>query len=165
MTKLLLYLTIGIGSLALAFGWTQTASPAMGLIPLALIPLWLVALKRNVSWASALGLFLLMGLAALGVGRGLSFFSALAAVLGGLVAWDLDHFSQRLSLAAVEDNRAALERRHLLQITVILLLSVGIVNLSLAAQVQFNFNWAVVTVLVTISGIGALVNWLRKKET
>jgi hypothetical protein len=164
MTNFLLYLGIGIGTLSLAFGWTQTELPLMGLIPLALLPFWLFTLRRKLPWASALGLGLLTALSALGVGRGLSFGYALAAVLGGLVAWDLDNFARRLRHAAQEDKRDVLERAHLLQIALILLLSGGIVGLSLAAQVQFNFNWAVGAVLVTVGGLGALVNWLRKRE-
>ncbi len=82
MTTFLLYLGVGIGTLSLAFGWTQTELPLMGLIPLALLTFWLFALKRKLPWASALGLFILTALSTLGVGRGLPFWYALIAVAG-----------------------------------------------------------------------------------
>jgi hypothetical protein len=164
MTRSLLFLTIGISSLTLAFGWTQAGFPAMGLVLLILATLWLAALKRNLAWASALGFATLTVFSALGVTRGLSFFFALAGILGGMVAWDLEHFSRRLESAAVEDDRAALQRRHFFQLAVILLIGVGMAYLALAVQIRLQFGLAVGMALVAIGGLGALVNWLRKKE-
>jgi hypothetical protein len=136
----------------------------MGLAAFILLPLWLLAVKRKISYASAIGFATLIVLSALGVERMLSFLSALIGTLCGLIAWDLDHFSRRLESAAEEDDRVAIEWRHLFQLAIILFLGVGVAYLSLAVQVRLRFNLAVGMVLVTIGGIGALVNWLRKRE-
>ncbi len=164
MIKLFLYALIGIGSLTLAYGWTQAGFPLLGLFALILFPLWGFAVKRNMARASMIGFITLAFLSALGVGYKLSFFSALVGILSGLMAWDLDHFSRSLRSAGEEDNRAALEQKHLFQLAVILSLGAGMSYLSLAAQIRIGFNLAVGIALVTIVGIGALVNWLRKKE-
>jgi hypothetical protein len=164
MIKPFLYGLIGIVSLALAFGWTQAGFWPVGLSLLVMAPLWLVAVKRKIDWASALILVALTVLSVIGTNLGLAFFYALTGVLGGLAAWDLEHFSRRLNAAAAEDDPAALERRHLLQLAFVLLGSAGCAALSLEAEVKFNFNREVALVLVSIGGIGALIHWLRGRE-
>jgi hypothetical protein len=164
MTRIFFFLSIGIGSLALAYGWTQTRYPAMSLAPLLLATLWLVSVKWKLAWASAFGFALLTVLSAFGLAAGFSFFYALTGILGGLAAWDLEHFSRRLEAAAMEADRAALELGHLFQLAVILLVSVGASYLALAARIRMQFGLAVGMVLMTIGGLAALVYWLRKKE-
>ncbi|MCX6068706.1 MAG: hypothetical protein NT121_23650 [Chloroflexi bacterium] len=164
MTRLFIYVLITLGFSSLAIGWMMAGFWSIGLILLILLPVSLFLVKRKFSPAAALVLSLTVFAAAIGLWRGLSLFLALTAVLCALAAWDFDSFSRRLSFAPAQDEPQLLERQHLLWLSLVLILSVGISWLALSIHIKFNFEWAILLVVVMFSGISALVSWLRRKE-
>jgi len=164
MLKILIYILLAFAILFLSAGWTLLGYWPVGLFLLLLIPVSLVLLKLKFSPICSLVLTLSVLLSALGLWRGSDISLALAGVLSALAAWDLEGFSHRLALVHVEDNPLLVERRHLLGLGMIILLGSAVNFLSFSIQFVFSFEWAVVLVVVTFAGIGALVNWLRNKE-
>jgi len=164
MLKILIYILLAFAILFLSAGWTLLGYWPVGLFLLLLIPVSLVLLKLKFSPICSLVLTLSVLLSALGLWRGSDISLALAGVLSALAAWDLEGFSHRLALVPVEDNPLLVERRHLLGLGMIILLGSAVNFLSFSIQFVFSFEWAVVLVVVTFAGIGALVNWLRNKE-
>lgn len=165
MTRFLLYGLLMLGLLSLAADWTMAGSLPVGLSLLVLTPLSLYLVKRKFLPALSLSLALTVLLAAFGLWRGLSLPLALLAVFCVLAAWDLDSFSRRLLFASAEDNPISVERRHLLGVSLLLLLAAGFISLALIAHYKSSFEWAAVLVIITFTGIGALVSWLRRKES
>ena len=164
MIKILVYILLAFAILFLSAGWTLLGYWPVGLFLLLLIPVSLVLLKLKFSPICSLVLTLSVLLSALGLWRGSDISLALAGVLSALAAWDLEGFSHRLALVPAEDNPLLVERRHLLGLGLILLLGSAINFLSFSMRFVFSFEWAVVLVVATFIGIGALVNWLRNRE-
>jgi hypothetical protein len=129
-----------------------------------LIPTSLVSFRLKFLPVPSLVLVLAVLLSALGLWCGFNISLALAGVLSSLAAWDLDNFSHHLALVPVEDNPLLVERRHLLGLSLILLLGFAIIFLSFSIRLVFSFEWAVILVVIVFIGIGSLVHWLRNKE-
>lgn len=87
----------------------------------------------------------------------------LLALTFALAAWDLDHFSRRLALAAKQDDIAGLERNHLSRLGLVLLVGVA---LSLAAIVarglSLSFEISGGLALLAAWGLTYLVIRLRR---
>jgi hypothetical protein len=153
------------GLFCLAADWTLAGYWPVGLGLLAWLILSLFLLQRKFTPTLSLSLVLTILLAAIGLWRAINFPLALLSVFSILAAWDLDSFSRRLALAAEEDDPAVLERQHLLQLGLALLLAVVVSAGALFIRYESSFERAVILVVFTFGGIGALVQWLRRKES
>lgn len=165
MTKVLVSGLLTLGLLSLAIGWTMAGYWPVGLTLLILTPLSLFLVKRKFIPTLSLALVLIVLLASFGLWRKLDLSLALLAVVCALAAWDLDSFSRRLALASAEDDPASIERQHLLHLGLVLLLAVGVSYLSPFIRFESNFERAIILVVFTFTGIGALVHWLRNRES
>jgi len=125
---------------------------------------WLLAAWRRWTWFAALGLFLLVAAAVFGLWIGLPFGWMIAGTLGGLFAWDLSDFARRLQQAAPDDDRRALERRHLTRITLVALAGLGLASIAMAVKLEFTFEWALLLAVVTALGLLQLAGWLRRSR-
>lgn len=165
MTKPLVPVFLILSVSFLSAGWLQLGIwPVAPILVLLLIAgLWLRS-KQKLPAMLNLALFLLVGLTAFGLWRGLDLSLAIVAVLSVLVAWDLEYFSQRLAFASADDGAQLLERDHLLQLGLILSLGLGLSLASLSIHIVSSFEWAVVLAVITFAGIGALVNRLWNRE-
>lgn len=165
MTKVLVYGLLTVGFLSLAADWTMAGYWQAGLALLVLTPLSLYLVKRKYVPTLSLSLALTVLTAAFGLWSKIDLSLALVAVFCLLAAWDLDSFSRRLAYASPEDDPATLERQHLMWIGLVLFLGAGLSYLSPSIHFQSNFERAVLLVLVMFAGIGALVSWLRRRES
>jgi hypothetical protein len=165
VTRFFVYGLLALGLLSLAAGWTLAGYWPVGLALSILTPLSLFLVKRKFVLTLSLVFTLTVLLAAFGLWRKLDLSLALLAVVCALAAWDLDSFSRRLSFASAEDDPASIERRHLLGLGLVLLLAVGVSYQALSIRYQSSFEKAVILVIFTFGGIGALVSWLRRKES
>jgi hypothetical protein len=165
VTRSFVYGLLTLGLLSQAAGWTMAGYWSVGLTLLILTPLSLFLVKRKFVPTLSLVLTLTVLMAAIGLWCKVDLSLALSAVFCALAAWDLDGFSRRLSFASAEDNPAFIERQHLLRLSLILLFAASVSYLALLIRYESNFERAVVLVIVTFGGIGALVGWLRRKES
>jgi hypothetical protein len=165
MTRFFIYGLLTLGLLSLAADWTLAGYWPIGLAVLILIPLSLFLVKWEFTPTLGLTLALTVLLAAVGLWREIGLSLALLSVFCALAAWDLDSFSRRLSFAAAEDNPASIERQHLLRLGLVLLLAAVVSYLALSIHYVPGFERAVILVIFTFTGIGALVSWLRRKES
>jgi hypothetical protein len=162
MTRPLLFLfvVLAIAALAAAFSLAGYLLPVLMLLLFGL--LWMVALLRRWTWASVVGLFLVYAFAAAGFWLRLSTGLLLVGATAGFLSWDLTSFSQRLLLSAPEDDVAGLERRHILRL---FLATVAGLFLSLGAlflPAKISFGWSLLLVLLSVLGIGRVMNWLMR---
>ena len=86
-----------------------------------------------------------------------------AGAIGGLLAWDLTYFRYRQRFVASDDERQAIEGRHLVRLSVVALLGFLLASLAMAFKLEFNFEWALLLALVATLGITQLVRWFRKR--
>jgi len=158
----ILSIILGVGSLAWVFDSYGLTVPARWLMYFGLG--WLLAAWRRWTWFAAPGLFVVVTAAVLGLWIGLPFGWMIAGALGGLFAWDLADFARRLQQAAPDDDRRAMERRHLTRITLVALAGLGLASIAMAVRLEFTFEWAVLLAVVTALSLLQLVNWLRKGQ-
>ena len=164
MTKFLTSVFLILSFLLLSTAWLLLGTWLVGLVLIVLLPIVLILLKRKFPATLNLALTLLVGLAAIGLWRGLNFPLAFASVLCVLAAWDLNRFSQWLEFASAEDGVQRMELQHLLQLGLVLALGLGFSLVSLSIRFAPGFEWAVFLALASFAGIGALVNWLGNRE-
>lgn len=155
----LLSIILGVGALAWAYDSSGLAAPARWLLIFG--ALWLLAAWRRWRWFAALGLFVLVVAAGVGLWIGLPFGWMIAGALGGLFAWDLTDFERRLRQAAPGDDRRGLEARHLARLGLVALAGLGSASIAMAVRLQFSFEWALLLALVGTAGFLQLVSWLR----
>ena len=149
-------LLLGLG--CLAYGWFRVGYWGVGVFCLGLLVFSLSPWARKAR--ASLGWVLSLTILAAGVGLWVhvSLSLALLAVVCVLAAFDLDGFSYRLAFAAPEDDPLAVERRHLGQVNLALLLAVGLNFLSQLIRFQFGFEWTLLLAILAFLGIAALIN-------
>ncbi len=159
---LLLSIVIGIGSLA--WGYLQVGLPQFARWILLFGAVWLIAVWQRWRWFATLGLIFNFLVAALGLWF-LDFPPGwmFAGAIGGLLAWDLTYFRYRQRYVSSEEERHAMEGRHLVRVAVLALLGFLFASLAMAVKLEFNFEWALLLAVVAILGITQLVRWFRKR--
>ena len=164
MTLLALLFSVILGAGSLAWGYSQVGLPQLSRWILAFGLLWLVAVWRRWRWFATVGLLAYYLVAALGLWF-LDFPPGwmFAGAIGGLLAWDLTDFRWRQRFAASDEERRAVERRHLFRISVVAMLGFGLATLAMAVKLQFNFEWAALLAIVAGVGLIQIISWFRKR--
>jgi hypothetical protein len=163
MTIAALILSILLGTVSLAIGYSQGGADAYARWFFLLSVVWLFTHYRKWYWFSSIALLIIIVAAAYGVWHEFPTVWMLLGAVGGLLAWDLSDFARRLSYAAPMDDTRGLERRHLERVAIVATLGVGLALLSVIIRVQrLAFEVAVGLVLLAALGLTRLVIGLRK---
>ena len=159
---LLFSILLGVGSLA--WGYDQVGLPQASQWIIVFGLVWLFSVWQRWRWFAYIGL----GFNFLSAALGLWIFNfppgwMFAGAIGGLMAWDLTDFRYRERYAASNEERRAMESRHLLRLSIVALLGFGFASVAMILKFQFNFEWALVLAVVAVLGITQLVSWFRKR--
>ena len=163
MTLVAMVLSIIIGIVSLAYGYSQEgfATYALWIVLLGIV--WVLAQWRRIYWFSSAALLLMIFAAGFGVWSEFPTIWMLLGALGGLLGWDLSDFSRRLRYAAPTDDVEGMERRHLARVGIVAALGLGLAYLSVVIQVRrLAFEVAVGLILLAALGLTRLVMRLRK---
>jgi hypothetical protein len=165
VTGAALILCILIGTGVLSWGYAQVGLQYLARWIIVFGGVWLIAAWRRWRWFAYVGLTFYFLAAALGLWF-LNFSPGwmFAGAICGLLAWDLTSFQFRQRFAASDEERRLVEGRHLLRISVLALLGFGLASLAMVAKLQFNFEWAVVLMLVTALGLIQIIGWFRNRS-
>ncbi len=163
MTLAALILSILLGTVSLAIGYSQGGASNYSLWFLLLGAVWLVTHFRKWYWFSSIILLLIVFAAAYGVWREFPTVWMLLGALGGLLGWDLSDFARRLSYASPMDDTRGMERLHLERVGIVAVLGFGLAILSVIIHVErLAFEVAVGLVLLAALGLTRLVIGLRR---
>jgi hypothetical protein len=164
MTRFLRFIfpALSVGFLVTGYFLIGIRWPVVGLIVLG--SFWIIGLVLRWEWVSSLGLFLVFGAATFGVFLDLSTELLLSAAIFALMAWDLAEFKILLRKASTEDDIAGLERSHLLRLTEVCLTGGILAAIALRLHFKLSFELVVILMLISIWGVGRMVNWLLSKE-
>ena len=163
MTIAAMILSIALGAVSLAYGYSQAGltNPSRWLLILGVM--WLIAHWRKYHWFSSVALFIILIAAAYGVWSGFTTIWMLLGALGGLLGWDLSDFARRLSYAARTDDLQGMERRHLERVGIVAAFGFGLALLSLYIRInRLAFEVAVGLILLAALGLTRLIVGLRK---
>ena len=160
--SLIVSILMAAGALGWAYALLGTWIPAVVLACVGLI--WILAQWRHMTWFASVGLVAFTLVAGFGVWVGLPAGWMLAGVIGGLLAWDLSEFLNRLRGIGEEDRRA-ISNPHLARLGIMLLVGLTLSSGALMIQVSFTFEWAIFLVLFSVWGISLLVRWYRRRSS
>ena len=162
MTNVFFVLSIAVGIGALAWGYgTQGHIEYVSWFFLFGV-VWLLAKWRGLKWFFPLALLIVIGFSVYGLWIEIPFGWMMFATIGGLVAWDLTDFSQRLGYAAPTDDVAGIERRHLVRIGIVALLGVLLGFITFVVRIQLPFEVVGGLVILVVLGLTRLIMTLRK---
>lgn len=164
ITLFVLLFCIVLGTGSLAWGYLQVGLPVFARWIAAFGALWLIAVWRRWRWFSGLGLAFTFLAAAVGLWF-LNFAPGwmFAGAIGGLIAWDLTYFRERLRFSGSDEEQDAMAGRHLVRVAVLALLGFLLASLAMAIKLQFSFQWALLLAVVAILGLTQLVTWFRRR--
>lgn len=156
-------LMIATACFALAAGFLLTQAP----ITLALITplglLWAYGHQQHWRWVTPLAFIALTVSAAAGTFWGVAPIWLLVAVAAALAAWDLDHFTHRLSSVEESTYTRALARQHFTRLAIAAAAGLGLGIIALNVQVELSFRWAIGLALALFIGLGQVVRRLRRE--
>jgi hypothetical protein len=158
---LLFSIVFGIGSLAFGYRLAGFAPFVRWIVFFGAV--WFVAVWQRWRWFAYIGIAFNILAAALGLWL-LNFPPGwmFAGAMGGLLAFDLTHFWERVRFIASAEERRGLERRHLIRITVLAILGMTLASLAMLIKLQFTFEWALLLAIVAAFGMIQLVMWIRQ---
>ena len=163
MTTVALIVSILLGTVSLAIGYSQGGASQYSLWCLLLAAAWLVTHFRKWYWFASIALLAIVFAAAYGVWREFPTTWMLLGALGGLLGWDLSDFARRLRYASPMDDTHSLERLHLERVGIVAALGFGLAILSVVIRIErLAFEVAVGLVLLAALGLTRLVIGLRK---
>ncbi len=164
ITLVALLLSILLGSGSLAWGYLQVGLPDFARWMVVFGAVWLFAVWQRWRWFATIGLIFNFGAAALGLWF-LNFSPGwmFAGAIGGLLAWDLTYFRERLRFVASDEERWGMEGRHLVRVAALSLIGFLLASAAMAIKLQFNFQWAILLAVVAILGVIQLITWFRKR--
>ena len=163
MTLVAMVLSMIVGIISLAYGYSQEgyADPALWIVLLGIV--WVLAHWRRLYWFSSVALLLMIFAAGFGVWRDFPAVWMIIGVLGGLLGWDLSDFAMRLRYAAPTDDVQSMERSHLGRVGIVTALGLGLAYLSTVIHVRrLAFEVAVGLTLLAALGLARLVLRLRR---
>ena len=161
MILILMLIYIILDATALAWGYRAAGFSSVWFWSLLFGALWLIATWRKMKTAASIALFITVVAAGLGVLVGVSPTWMLAAILFGLIAWDLARFRKRLSLAYFEDDLAGLERRHLLRLSILSMATLVLLSVPMVVKLKTSFEWILLLAMVSTLGIAQIVRWTK----
>jgi hypothetical protein len=164
ITLLALLLSIVVGSGSLTWGYLHVGLPDLARWMAGFGVLWLVAVWQRWRWFATVGLVFSFAAAAVGLWI-LNFAPGwmFAGAIGGLLAWDLTYFRERLHFVASDEERWGMESRHLVRVAALALIGFLLASVAMAIKFQFSFQWAILLAVVAILGVIQLITWFRKR--
>jgi hypothetical protein len=160
LVAFILCVVLGIGSLAWGYAAQGLIDGARWLLLMGV--LWLFAQWRGWKWYAPLALLVTIFAAAYGLWIELAFGWMVLGAVGGLLAWDLTDFSQRLNLASATDDVLGLERRHVARVGIVAGLGGILAIIAMAVHVRFSFEVVVGLVVLAVLGLTRLIATLKK---
>lgn len=165
MTLFALLFSITFGVSSLAFGYHLAGFTLFVRWILFFGAAWLVAVWQRWNWFAYIGVAFNLLVAALGLWL-LNFSPGwmFAGAIGGLLAFDLTFFWQRVRFIDSDVERRGLESRHLLRISLLAILATTFASLAMLVKRQFTFEWGIVWIMILVLGPILIIYWLRNRS-
>jgi hypothetical protein len=164
VTVMALLISIVLGVSSLAWGFAQVGLTQVSRWMIFIGAVWLLAAWRSWRWFAHLGLVAFFLAAALGLWfLDLTPGWMFAGAICGLAAWDLTYFQYRQRFAASDEERRAVELRHLLRVSFMALMGFGLAHLAMVAKTRLSFDWTVFLAIVVALGLSQILRWFRNR--
>ena len=160
---LLFSIVFGVGSLAFGYFLAGFVLLARWIILLGL--LWLVAVWQRWRWFTYIGTVFNLLAAALGLWL-LNFPPGwmFAGAIGGMLAFDVTFFWNKVRFMPSGEERRGLEMRHLVRVSILAILGMTLAGIAMLIKKQFSLEWGVLWMVIIALGLTQLIVWFRKRS-
>jgi hypothetical protein len=149
---------------ALAIGYAVGGRWPVSLVYVFLGLVWYLAQRRWVSGLENIMLFLFIAGAAVAFWAGAPGWMLLVGSILTLGAWDLDHFSQRLSRVDRVDFDTGLGWAHLARLGLVESIALAAGLVPLLVRFEIGFWWIMLLAFLAIIGLSRVVAFVRRME-
>ena len=151
--------TVAVG---LAYGIGHLENVALVVVLLGVF--WITGHYKGWSWLGSMMFFVFVGFCTVGLYFNLSGEWLFLGLIGTLAAFDMSRFEQRKAKAGMIKRKHDLEKRHLLRLVIVILLSLvlGIITASIKINIEFG---AVLTLgLLAVLCLNRVTIYLKRKN-
>jgi hypothetical protein len=154
----------GVAVITLAISFLSSRAPALGILPVLLGLLWIVAAGQRWDWIASPMWTGCIGLASLATFLGAHPIGPPVGALAALVAWDLDGLHGRLRSATRIHGESRIVERHIWRLTGVLGLSLALSIVALVTRVRLDLGWAIGLGLLAAWGLSRAVRFMRRES-
>jgi len=161
---LLFSILFGAGSLAFGYQLAGFTQFAQWIILLGLF--WLISIWQRWRWFSYIGLVFNLIVAALGLWLFLNFPPGwmFAGAIGGLLAFDLTTFWNKVRFINSKEEKRVLETRHLLRVSALAVIGMTLGSLAMLIKRQFTLEWGILGAAILVWGLIQFFIWFRNRD-
>ena len=159
MTRSVLFASILLGTVSLAYGYVSAENTVLGAIILVLGIVWMYIQWRGSYRFSAAGMTLGMLASAGGLFVGAGSIWMFAGVTFSLIAWDLTDFINRLKSVSEISDVPSMERRHFSRLGILVVGATFLYAITVTVHMQIGLWWLILLALVIALGLVQLI-WL-----
>ncbi|MFN8381163.1 MAG: hypothetical protein U0V02_04450 [Anaerolineales bacterium] len=123
---------------------------------------WLFAYWQRWKWVSALGLFLSMLFAIVGLWLRFPIGWLFSSAIFALVAWDMTELRTKLHFLGPRDDTKGIELRHVARVSLLALGGLVVASFFMLWWRQWNVEWEYFLLSVILLGLTQIIAWVRK---
>ncbi len=87
-----------------------------------------------------------------------------AGAIGGMLAFDLTYFWNKVRFMPSGGERRGLETRHLVRVSLLAILGMTLASLAMLIKKQFSLEWGGLWIVILALGLTQLIVWFRKRS-
>jgi hypothetical protein len=154
--------SIIISTGSLAWGYASVGLDSVVRWMIAFGILWMFAYWQRWKWFSALGLFLSMLFAIMGLWLSFPIGWMFGSAIFALVAWDMTELRTKLHFLSPREDAKGIERRHVARVSLLALGGLLVASIFILWWRQWNMEWGYFLLSVTLLGLTQIIAWFRK---
>lgn len=162
LTGFALVSSIIISTGSLAWGYASMGIETVPRWMIAFGALWLVSQWRGARWFSALGLFLSLLFAIIGLWLSFPIGWMFSGAIFALFAWDMAELRQTLHFMTSREDAGGMERRHIARVSVLILGGLLLTSFLILWQRQWTYEWGIFLLGMLLLGLTQIIAWFRK---
>ena len=162
MSLVALVLSIIISTGSLAWGYASVGLDSVVRWMIAFGVLWLFSQWQRWRWFSALGLFLSILFATVGLWLSFPIGWMFASAIFALVAWDMTELRVKLKLLMPREDAKEIERHRVARVSLLAFGALIIASIFILWWRQWNLEWGYFLLGVTLLGLTQIIAWFRK---
>lgn len=162
MSLIALVLSIIISTGSLAWGYASVGLVAFARWIIIFGVLWLFAYWQRWKWFSAIGLFLSILFAMVGLWLRFPIGWLFSSAIFALVAWDMTGLRIKLHFLTPREDAKGIERRHVARVSLLALGGLFVASFFILWWRQWTSEWGNFLLGVILVGLIQIIAWFRK---
>lgn len=155
---------IGLATVAVSLAYGTGYFENTALIVVLLGGFWITGHYKGWNWLGSMMFFVFVGFCTVGLYLNLSREWLFFGLIGALCAFDANRFDQRKAMVGTVKRRHDLEKRHLLRLMTVILLSLALGILTTAVKIKIEFGSVVALGLLAVLCLSRVTIYLKREN-